>query len=155
MTRRRLRQGRRRDDERVVHVMHLVTFVEVDDPVANPRRLSVTARHEAVLSNSDRVLLLDDRGWSESIFTTDGSGPPDIWSTLTAGEIAATARVIVGPDEPFDGHSQEHMESSHWDTLTAVLQREGVDVEGMALSELPHEVVLGDELLARLRAGIG
>lgn len=140
---------------RVVHVMPLLTFGEVADPVANPRLLSVSARHEAVLWNGDRVLLLDDRGWSESIFTTDGSGPPDIWSTSTAGDIADTARVVVGPDEPFAGYSQEDMESSHWDTLATVLQREGVDIEETALSELPHEVVLGEELLARLRAGNG
>ena len=141
------------DDERVVHVMRLVTFVEVADLVASPLRLSVSARHEAVLSNGDRVLLLDDRGWSESIFTTEGSAPPDIWSSLSAGEIGDTARVVVGPDEPFDGYSQERMESNHWDTLAAVLQREGVDIEGTALSELPHEVVLGEELLARLCGG--
>jgi hypothetical protein len=48
----------------VVYVTHLVTFVEVDDTVADPRQMSVLARHEAVLMNGDRVLLLADRGWS-------------------------------------------------------------------------------------------
>lgn len=130
-----------------MHVMRLVTIVEVADPVADPRRLSVSALHQAVLSNGEGVILLDDRGWSQS-------GPPDIWSPLAASEIADTARVVVGPDEPFAGHSQEYMHATHWAALAAVLRRHGVDVEGKTLSELPHEVVLGEELLARLPAGI-
>lgn len=143
-----LRQGCQCDHEPVVKVKRLVTSVEVDDPVADPLRLSATASHEAVLSNGDRVLLLDDRGWSIS-------GPPEIWASMTAGEITDTARVVVGPDEPFAGYSQEDMEASHWDTLAAVLRRQGVDVEGLALRELPHDVVLGKQLLARLRASAG
>ena len=74
---------------------------------------------------------------------------------MTAGDIADTARVVVCPDEPLARFSQEDMEPSHWETLAAVLRREGVDVERMALNELPHEVVLGEELLARLGADVG
>lgn len=125
-----------------------VTSVEVDDEVPSARRLSVSATHEAVLSNGDRVLLLDDRGWSVS-------GPSNIWSYLSAAEIADTARVVVGPDGAFDGYSQEDMEASHWDFLAAILRRRGVDVEGPALKELPHDVVLGTRLLARLGATAG
>ncbi len=131
-----------------MHVTRLVTFVEVDDPVADPRRLSVSARHEAVLSNGDRVLLLDDRGWSVS-------GPPNIWQKTSAGEIADMARVVVGPDGAFDGYSQEEMEANHWGFLAAVLRCQGADIEVSALGALPHDVVLGDELLERLRHGVG
>ena len=138
-------QGRECDHDRVVLVTHLVTYVEVDDAVADPRRLSVSASHEAVLSNGDRVLLLDDRGWSVS-------GPPDVWSSMSADEIENTARVVVGPDEAFDGYSQEDMEASHWACLAAVLRRQGADVQWSALRELPHDVVLGERLLARLSA---
>ncbi len=126
-----------------MHVTRLVTFVEVDDPVADPRRLSVSASHEAVLSNGDRVLLLDDRGWSVS-------GPPDIWHHTSAAEIADMARVVVGADEACDGYSQEQMEASHWAFLAAVLRRQGADIDVPALRELPHDVVLGEELLARV-----
>ena len=129
-------------------VTRLVTRVEVDDSIADPRRLSATASHEAVLSNGDQVLLLDDRGWSIS-------GPPGIWTTTTPGEIADTARAVVGPDEPFAGYSQEDMEASHWNALATVLRRQGINVEGPALRELPHDVVLGKQLLARLRASTG
>mgnify|MGYP000861210165 FL=1 len=136
------------DHERVVKVTRLVTRVEVDDSIADPRRLSATASHEAVLSNGDQVLLLDDRGWSIS-------GPAEIWATTTPDEIADTARVVVGPDEPFAGYSQEDMEASHWNALATVLRRQGINVEGPALRELPHDVVLGKQLLARLRASAG
>jgi len=50
----------------------LVTFVEVDDAVADPRQMSVSARHEAVLMDGGRVLLLADRGWSVSARPTSG-----------------------------------------------------------------------------------
>ena len=133
----------------MVHVTRLVTSVEVDDAVADPRRLSVSASHDAVLSNGDRVLLLNDRGRSIS-------GPPDIWSSMSAAEIANTARMVVGPDEAFDGYSQEDMEASHWAFLAAVLRRQGAaEIEGPALRELPHDVVLGERLLARLSASAG
>ena len=133
------------DHDRVVHVTHLVTYVEVGDAVADPRRLSVSASHEAVLSNGDRVLLLEDRGWSVSV-------PPDVWSSMSADEIENTARVVVGPDEAFDGYSQEDMEASHWACLAGVLRRQSADVEGSVLRELPHHVVLRERLLARLSA---
>ena len=121
----------------------LVTFVEADDPVADPRQMSVSARHEAVLANGGRVLLLADRGWS-------ASGPPNIWAMASVEEIVDTARMVVGPDEPFGGRSQKNMEEDHWSSLAAVLQRRGVEVDAAELGRLPHDVVLGEQLLARV-----
>ncbi len=126
----------------------LVTFVEVDDPVADPRQMSVSARHEAVLTDGDRVLLLADRGWS-------ASGPPNIWARTSVEEIADTARMVVGPDEPFDGHSQADMEADHWASLAAVLRYRGVDVDALELGRLPHDVVLGEQLIARIGHQLG
>ena len=100
----------------------LVTFVEVDDTVVDPRQMSVSARHEAVLTNGGRVLLLADRGWTSS-------GPPSIWAATSVEEIADTARMVVGPDEPFGGRSQKNMEADHWSSLAAVLRHQGVDVD--------------------------
>jgi hypothetical protein len=74
---------------------------------------------------------------------------------MSAAEIADTARVVVGPDEAFDGYSQEDMEASHGAFLAAILRRQGADVEGPALRELPHDVLLGERLLARLSASAG
>lgn len=135
------RHGHERHDGHVVHVTRLVTFVEVDDPVADPRQMSVSARHEAVLTNGGRVLLLADRGWS-------ASGLPNIWAATSVEEIADTARMVVGPDEPFDGHSQEDMEADHWASLAAALRRQGVEADALELGRLPHDVVLGEQLLA-------
>ena len=140
------RRGHKRDDGHdghVVHVARLVTFVEADDPVADPRQMSVSARHEAVLTNGGRVLLLADRGWS-------ASGPPNIWAMASVEEIVDTARMVVGPDEPFGGRSQKNMEEDHWSSLAAVLQRRGVEVDAAELGRLPHDVVLGEQLLARV-----
>lgn len=137
------RHGLERHDGHVVHVTRLVTFIEVDDTVADPRQMSVSARHEAVLMNGGRVLLLTDRGWS-------ASGPPNIWAVTSAEEIADTARMVVGPDEPFGGRSQKDMEADHWASLAAALRHQGVDADALELRRLPHDVVLSEQLLARI-----
>jgi hypothetical protein len=68
----------------------------------------------------------------------------------SAEEIADTARMVVGPDEPFLGRAQKDMEADHWASLAAVLRRQGVDVDALELRRLPHDVVLGEQLLARI-----
>jgi len=65
-------------------------------------------------------------------------------------EIADTALMVVGPDEPFDRHSQQDMEADHWASLAAVLRHQGVDTDAVELGRLPHDVVLGEQLLARI-----
>jgi hypothetical protein len=127
----------------MVPVAHLVTFVDVDEQVADARRISVSARHEAVLVGGRRVLLLDDRGWSES-------GPPNIWALTSVEDIVDTARVVVGPDEPFGGRSHEDMEADHWAHLVGVLRQQGIVVNALELKRLPHDVVLSERLLARV-----
>lgn len=126
-----------------VAVVRLVTTADLDEEDPDPRRISVSARHEAELTDGRRVLLLDDRGWS-------GSGPPDIWNRTSAQEIAATSRMVVGPDEPRPGHTAADARSEHWEQLTGELQRHGVTVSAAELAALPHHVVISDRLLARL-----
>jgi hypothetical protein len=141
-------------------VTRLVTFADVDDDVADARRISVSLRHEAVLASGRHVMLLDDRGWSVSF---GGSGPveepsdgvsragmPDIWATTSVEDIVDTARVVVGPDEPFGGRSYEDMAVGHWAALTEVLGRHGIAADALELPRLPHDVVLSPRLLARL-----
>jgi len=137
------RHGLERHDGRLAHVIRLATFVEVDDTVADPGQMSVSVRHEAVLMNGGRVLLLADRGWS-------ASGPPNIWEVTSVEEITVTARVVVGPDEPFGGRSQKDMEADHWASLAVVLRCQGVDADAVELGRLPHDVVLGEQLLTRI-----
>jgi excisionase family DNA binding protein len=43
-----------------------------------------------------RIAALADRGWSSS-------GPTNIWAVTSVEEIANTARMVVGADEPFVG----------------------------------------------------
>ena len=129
-------------------VVRLVTVVDLDDRVLDDRRISVSARHEAVLPSGRRVLLLDDRGWSQS-------GPPNIWALTSVDDLVKTARVVVGPDEPSGERSGADMETDHWAQLTEVLRRQGIQAEPSDLKRLPHDVVLSDRLLACVGSAAG
>jgi len=145
-------------------VARLITLVDVAGDVADARQMSVSARHEAVLVDGRRVLLLDDRGWSSSPRTVwvgevpDGDSwredLPDAWA-VTVEDIEETTRVVVGPDEPFDGRSQADMEADHWAYLTGILRQQGVVADALELKRLPHDVVLSERLLARVGRGPG
>ena len=58
--------------------------------------------------------------------------------------------MVVGPDAPFGGHSQEDMEADHWAHLTEVLRQHGIVADALELKRLPHDVVLSERLLARV-----
>ncbi|MEV4163197.1 hypothetical protein [Nonomuraea dietziae] len=115
-----------------------MTFVDVDDQAADT--ISVSARHEAELVDGTRVLLLNDRGWGSS----------QGWAATSVADIQETTRAVVGPDEPFGGRSQEDMEADHWASLQQLAQRQGVIVDAAALRQLPHDVVLSQQVLARI-----
>lgn len=149
------------EDDHVSAVTRLVTFVDLAEEVGDTRQLNFSARHEAVLLDGRRVLLLDDRGWSWSPLLTalqpgDASDresrrdqQPDIWA-MTVEDIEQEARMVVGPDEPSDGFSQEDAEQGHWAHLSDVLRQHGVVVDAPDLRRLPHNVVLSGRLLARV-----
>jgi hypothetical protein len=118
----------------------LVTFVDVENQMADT--VSVSARHEAELVDGSRVLLLNDRG----------SGSSQGWAATSVDEIQETTRVVVGPDEPFDDRSQEDMEADHWMFLHQISLRQGVAVDKAELRRLPHDVVLSQQVLARIGA---
>jgi hypothetical protein len=88
-------------------------------------------------------LLLDDRGWTES-------GTPNMWVTTSVEDVVDTARTVVGPDEPFDGRSQEDMEADHWAHLSGLLQQRGLVGSPGEPRRLPYSVVLSERLLARV-----
>jgi hypothetical protein len=146
-------------------VTHLVTLVDLNHDVVDPRQMSVSALHEAVLEDGRRVLLLDDRGWTSAALTASWGGEvpngdswreqPDIWAVTSVEDIEETARVVVGPDEPPDRYSQEEMDASHWAYLADVLRQQGVVVDAEELKRLPHDVVLSERLLARIGGGEG
>lgn len=120
-----------------------MTCVDVDVDASHARQMSVSTRHEAVLVDGRRVLLLADRGWGLS-------GPPDIWATTSVEDIVGTARMVVGPDEPFADRSHADMEAEHWADLTDVLRRQGIVADTPGLKRLRHDVVLSPRLLARI-----
>jgi hypothetical protein len=136
---------------RVARLLTLVDLVENDIG----GQMSFSARHEAVLEDGRRLLLLDDRGWSTS-FLRPAAKPAsardvaDFWAMTSVEDIEETSRWVVGPDEPFDGHSQEDMERDHWTYLTEILRQQGVAVDMDVLKGLPHAVVLSESLLALL-----
>lgn len=126
-------------------VSHLLTLVEVAGEAADPWQMSVSVRHEAVLADGRRLLLLADRGWISS-----GGRNADIWASVTIDEVESTARTVVGPDEPFGGRSPEEMEAGHWSCLADHLRQQGVLIDAAELKQLPHDVVLGERLHRRL-----
>jgi hypothetical protein len=135
-------------------VVRLVTLADVRGD-ADTRRISVSARHEAVLEDGRRLLLLSDRGWAATLGGAGANEVSDIWAVTSEQEIAETARMVVGPDEPFGGRSQIDMETDHWNALAETLRAHGVSADAGELSQLPHVVVLSDRLLARLGRGRG
>jgi hypothetical protein len=143
------------EDNQVSAVTRLVTFVDLREGVGDARQLSVSARHEAELPDGRRVLLLDDRGWTASSLIAWGQGEvpeerPDSWATMSVEDIEETTRIVVGPDEPFEGSSQEDAEQGHWAYLSDVLRQHDVVVDALDLRRLPHDVVLSERLLARV-----
>lgn len=118
----------------------LVTFVDVDDQV-DDSTIQLHVRHEAELPDGSRLLLLCDRGWTIS-------GPPDIWAYTSVDEIIETARVVVGPDEPFANWSPADMERHHWVALQKIAGQQGVTTDVAKLRSLPHDVVLSSRIIA-------
>jgi hypothetical protein len=133
----------------VPSVRRLVTVAELRES-PDPREISVFARHEAVLDDGRRVILLDDRGWTSALRGAGVDQEADAWQFASEREIEETARVVVGPDEPFGDRTQADMERDHWRRLAEMLAADGVDVDADELRRLPHDVAFGDRLRARL-----
>jgi hypothetical protein len=129
--------------------------VDLAEGVGDTRQMAVSARHEAELPDGRRVLLLHDRGWGSTSVIASGEGEvpeeqPNSWATTSLEDIEEATRTVVGPDEPFEGSSQEDAEQGHWAYLSDVLRQHGVVVDALALRGLPHDVVLSERLLARV-----
>jgi hypothetical protein len=146
------------EDERVTLLARLVTFVDIDegDDASEASGLSFSARHDAVLTDGRRVLLLNNRGWSQSTGISSSGEPPmqenqsAPWEFVTREQVEDSARSVVGPDEPYGDYTRAEMAAGHWATLAATLGREGVEVDATEVSGLPHDVELSDRLIARL-----
>jgi hypothetical protein len=117
---------------------------------ADPHDVSLSARHEAVLSDGRRVVLLENRGWHERLGLAPARREADLWLSKTAGDLEKTARSVVGPDEAFEGRSRADVEAGHWRFLADLLLGHGVEVDPRELRALPHDVELSDEVRLRV-----
>ncbi len=93
-----------------------------------------------MLSNGERHLLLDDRGWSGS----------DEIAREGLPQIEDTARMVVGPDGPGPGETDEQMETSYWERMEHKLREAGIGADAGALKALVHDVEIGERLRNRL-----
>ena len=123
------------NDSGPVQVAGLATCVDLDQ---DSRGVSVSARQDAVLTTGHRVLLVDHRGWCDSGVAT--------WADLCPQDIADTARTVVGPFLPSDGHPHPDLEAEHWTSLAATLAQHGIQVNAQDMPHLPHDVVLSPRL---------
>lgn len=129
-------------------VVRLETIADAAD-TGEPHEISVSCRHEAVLDDGGRVVLLDGRGWTAGL-RGPGAGAMDGWALTSEPEIAATARVVVGPDEAYGDRSQADMDDGHRHTLAETLRGHGIAADADDLRRLPHDVVLSERLRARI-----
>jgi hypothetical protein len=142
----------------VVLIVRVVTFVDLDD--GNASQLSFSARQDAVLADGRRIVLLNDRGWSQSnlYFSSDRESPvreePSApWEGVTRKQVEETCAGKRWGRMPLTrGYTQAEMDEGHWSYLAAALEEHGVEVDGIVLRALSHEVELSDHLLARLAA---
>jgi hypothetical protein len=144
--------------------VRLVTFVDLGSGDEGPdgRRLSVSARMDAVLDTGRRVVLVDGRGWASQVGAYwDHEPTPEerasveqssAWAFETVESIQETARDVVGPDGAYGAYTQAEMDAAHWDGLAAIVRACGIDIDGAGLRALPHEVELSQRVLARLGA---
>jgi hypothetical protein len=134
-------------------VARLITSVDVNDWPDQPvGQVSFSAVMKAELVDGREIVLLDDRGWSQATLRANGSALSDPWLDVTQDELEATARTVVGPDEPVDGETEELTTRMHWAFLAGVLEASGLAVSADDLRALPHAVVLSERLLARIVA---
>jgi hypothetical protein len=147
------------DNGYVPAVTRLETVVDLRSDEVDSRTMSLSARHEAVLADGRRVLLLDGRGWTSTLMSMRGrdeGGSPengaDIWASTSVEEIERSARTVVGPDEPFGGHTRDEVEAGHWSYLSDVLRQQGILADAEELKQLPHHVALSQRLLARVHS---
>ncbi len=129
-------------------VTRFVVRVDLDDMNTSAREMSVSARLTAELGDGRSLTLLDDRGWSSTLHGRGVGEPADIRGWVSAEDVETTARMVVGPDEPFDGQTQEEATAGHWAALAGILRQRGVDADASELARLPHDV----EFSQRLRA---
>ncbi|MGP9503581.1 hypothetical protein ACT3TS_15395 [Specibacter sp. AOP5-B1-6] len=123
----------------MVSVSRLVSVVDTDAD-SRSQGVSVSVLHEAELDNGQSAPLLDDRGWNSS----------QPWAEANPEGIQATARVVVGPDEPHGSQTMEEAVTAYWEYLRKILSKQGIETSAAVLKAIPHDVVLSERVWGRL-----
>jgi hypothetical protein len=121
----------------VACVERLVTVVDLDEQNQSGR--SASAHLYVALDSGRRYLLLADRGWSGSAEIAEEG----------LAQIEDTARMVVGPDGPGPGETNEQMQARYCDWMQHKLRDAGISAEVAALRALPHDVEIGERLRQR------
>lgn len=129
----------RAQNVRMASIRRLLTFVDLDG--RDPRAGCIVARLVAELTDDRHIVLLDDRGWTSS------GGV----ASQTPEEVEHTARIVVGPDEPWADRTRAEMESVHWARLEQKLQAAGVDATSSDTAALANDVEISDRLRRLLK----
>lgn len=124
----------------VVHVERLITIVELDEQ--DPSGHSAWAHLYVELSSGERRRLFADRGWSSSVEIAEEG----------RAIIENTARMVVGPDGPGRGETDEQMHYRYWQWFEHKLRDAGIQGAASELKTLPHDVEIGEQLSRRLAA---
>ncbi|WP_449372865.1 hypothetical protein [Arthrobacter psychrolactophilus] len=122
-------------------ISRLVSVAEANEKHHPSAGLSVSVSLFAELDDGRSVLVLDDRGWSSS----------QPWADATSAEMQQTARDVVGPDEPYGDGTMEEAIAAYWEYLRKILAAQGVETNAGVLRSAPHDVVLSESVLTRLR----
>lgn len=121
-------------------VSRFVSVVELADG-ANSQGISVSVLLEAELANGRSLVVLDDRGWNSS----------QPWDQVQPEQIRETARTVVGPDEPYGEQTMADAVTAYWDYIRRILAEYGIESRSTELQAIPHEVVLSERVLERLK----
>jgi hypothetical protein len=118
-------------------VTGLVIICELDDPVPENSRPTMSMKMTQYLRLSDDSMIrLDmDRGVSSSKF---GHGGAISWRRPAADVISEVLTLVQA--DAADG------ESFPWDEYAQAARLRGIPVDAQALRELPHTVLLSDDL---------
>lgn len=121
-------------------VTRFVSVVELTEG-ANSQGVSVSVLLEAELANGRSLVVLDDRGWNSS----------QPWDQVQPEQIRETARTVVGPDEPYGEQTMADAVTAYWDYIRRILAEYGIESRSTELQAIPHEVVLSERVLERLK----
>jgi hypothetical protein len=119
-------------------VTGLVIICELDDPPPGNSIPSMSMKMTQYLRLSDESMIrLDmDRGVSTS---QHGRSGPVSWKRSAADVIAEVLSLVQGDDD-------EKPDSFPWDDYAGAARLRGIVVDAEALRDLPHTVLLSDEL---------